>query len=106
MWFLIVLFFIISYPLSKLLDFLLGKDTNTFYRRAELKELLDIHEADTEKNVDPLTQGSFLSLYADHDDNDNENDNDNDNDSDGVVVCRFNFNISMMMMTMILKTKT
>lgn len=43
MWALIGLFFIIGYPLSRLLDLLLGKGHGTFYRRAELQALVDIH---------------------------------------------------------------
>jgi len=43
-WVLIILFFPIGYPLSKLLDCLLGHGSGTFYRRAELKELVGIHE--------------------------------------------------------------
>ncbi|CAH1799473.1 unnamed protein product, partial [Owenia fusiformis] len=35
--------FIISYPIAKLLDCLLGKNHATFFRRAELKVLVDIH---------------------------------------------------------------
>ncbi|XP_052086801.1 uncharacterized protein LOC127724058 isoform X2 [Mytilus californianus] len=40
---LIGMFCIISWPLSKLLDCLLGKDHGTFYRRGELKVLVDLH---------------------------------------------------------------
>jgi len=43
-WVLIVVFFPIGWPLGKLLDCLLGHDAGTFYRRAELKELVGIHE--------------------------------------------------------------
>lgn len=35
--------FIVSYPLSKILDCCLGKDHGTFYRRSQLKALIDIH---------------------------------------------------------------
>ena len=41
------LFFIISYPLSKLLDCCLGSDHGTFFRRGQLKALIDIHGEDT-----------------------------------------------------------
>ncbi|EFC40934.1 CBS and cyclic nucleotide-binding domain-containing protein [Naegleria gruberi] len=42
-WFLIGLAFIISYPISKLLDWILGADHGTLYKRTELKELVNIH---------------------------------------------------------------
>lgn len=62
-WLLIVIFFPLGYPLSKVLDCLLGHDSGTFYRRAELKELVGIHEltADaTDVTDDRLTQGIFF----------------------------------------------
>ncbi|GFN84652.1 metal transporter cnnm2 [Plakobranchus ocellatus] len=36
-------FFIVAYPFSKLLDWFLGTDHGTFYRRGQLKALIDIH---------------------------------------------------------------
>ncbi|RUS77967.1 hypothetical protein EGW08_014276 [Elysia chlorotica] len=36
-------FFIIAYPFSKMLDWFLGTDHGTFYRRGQLKALIDIH---------------------------------------------------------------
>ncbi len=35
--------FIVAWPVSKLLDCMLGKDHATFFRRAELKALVDLH---------------------------------------------------------------
>ena len=58
----IVLFFIIAYPVSKLLDFLLGKDAGTFYRRAELKELVDMNDIASESNTDLISRGISI-LY-------------------------------------------
>eukprot|EP01128_Nolandella_sp_AFSM9_P012489 TRINITY_DN9330_c0_g1_i2.p1 TRINITY_DN9330_c0_g1~~TRINITY_DN9330_c0_g1_i2.p1 ORF type:complete len:527 (-),score=95.35 TRINITY_DN9330_c0_g1_i2:134-1549(-) len=43
-WGLIVVVFVIAYPIAKLLDCLLGSDHGTFYRRAELKELIQQHK--------------------------------------------------------------
>lgn len=40
---LLLLFFPISYPISKLLDSILGKGHKTLFRRAELKTLVDFH---------------------------------------------------------------
>ncbi|KAG2700556.1 hypothetical protein I3760_06G003500 [Carya illinoinensis] len=40
---LLLLFFPISYPISKLLDWLLGKEHSAIYRRAELKTLVELH---------------------------------------------------------------
>ncbi|KAL5010547.1 hypothetical protein ScPMuIL_012852 [Solemya velum] len=42
-YFLIGLLFIIAWPLSKVLDCCLGKNHTTFFRRAELKVLVDLH---------------------------------------------------------------
>lgn len=42
-YFLMGALFIISYPLSKLLDCCLGTDQGTFFKRAQLKALIDIH---------------------------------------------------------------
>jgi metal transporter CNNM len=41
--FLMVITFPISFPISLLLDKLLGKDHITFYRRSQLKSIIDIH---------------------------------------------------------------
>ena len=35
--------FVIAWPISKLLDCLLGKEHSTFYRRSELRVLVDLH---------------------------------------------------------------
>lgn len=47
-WGLIVLTGIISWPISKLLDLLLGTGHATFYRRQELRELVAMHAASAE----------------------------------------------------------
>ena len=38
-----LIFFVVAYPLSKLLDCIFGHNEGTIYRRAELKELVAIH---------------------------------------------------------------
>eukprot|EP01135_Chromosphaera_perkinsii_P002026 Nk52_evm73s215 gene=Nk52_evmTU73s215 len=40
---LMFLLYPIAFPISKILDWVLGHDTGTFYRRAELKELVYLH---------------------------------------------------------------
>jgi len=42
-WFLMLITFPISWPISKLLDWLLGKENKTRYRRTELRELVKMH---------------------------------------------------------------
>lgn len=42
-WGIIGVLFLVAWPLSKLLEWLLGKNQGTFYRRAELEALVDIH---------------------------------------------------------------
>lgn len=57
--------FIISWPLSKVLDCVLGKDHSTFFRRAELKVLVDLHgasAADLVKEESPDSEEEPLSV--------------------------------------------
>jgi len=50
-WFLIVLEFIIAYPISKILDCVVGEHHTAYFRRAELQELVNIHGEEDEHNV-------------------------------------------------------
>eukprot|EP01080_Neovahlkampfia_damariscottae_P008950 gene8950-899_t len=50
--FLMIISFPIAFPVSILLDKMLGKDHKTFYRRGQLKELVSIH-ARKENSVEP-----------------------------------------------------
>ena len=64
-WLLIGILFPIGYPLGKLLDCILGHDSGTFYRRAELKELVGIHELtneDDDEGAERLTQGNIVII--------------------------------------------
>jgi len=56
-WFLIGVCFIVAWPVSKLLDWLLGSSHATFFRRAELKELVAIHQRHKKKELheEPLS---------------------------------------------------
>nr|CAG4710183.1 unnamed protein product [Naegleria fowleri] len=42
-WLLIVIVFVIAWPISKVLDWMLGSGHGTLYQRTELKELVNIH---------------------------------------------------------------
>lgn len=42
-WFLIYGFFIIAFPLARLLDCILGKEHEDHYSREELRELIALH---------------------------------------------------------------
>lgn len=66
---LFVLTFVVSYPISKLLDFLLGTEHGTFYRRAELKALVGMHgpqaigeKYESSANKDPLTKQEVVVI--------------------------------------------
>ncbi len=50
------LLFIVAFPIAKLLDCLLGDEHTTFFRRAELKVLVDMHgpNPDLEENEDEV----------------------------------------------------
>ncbi|KAL4232780.1 hypothetical protein ACF0H5_007467 [Mactra antiquata] len=61
---LMAVFFVIAWPLSKLLDCLLGKDHTTFYRRAQLKVLVDLHGEPGEEiqNQESLTRDEVMII--------------------------------------------
>jgi len=61
---LMVLLFIVAWPISKLLDCLLGHEHSTFFRRAELKELVDLHKEDADGNEDPLINDEVLIIQG------------------------------------------
>lgn len=58
------IFFIVAWPLSKMLDCILGKDHTTFYRRAQLKVLVDLHgePGDTVQNQESLTRDEVMII--------------------------------------------
>ena len=60
--FLMVVTFPVSWPLSKLLDCLLGTDHSTFFRRAELSVLVNLHQNLDEENEDPLTADEAMII--------------------------------------------
>ncbi|XP_070567366.1 uncharacterized protein [Ptychodera flava] len=61
-YFLMAILFIIAWPLAKVLDCLLGKDHGTFFRRAELGALVDLHTKKTEENEEPLSVDEVLII--------------------------------------------
>ena len=69
-WVLIVIFIPVGYPVSKVLDCVLGHDSGTFYRRAQLKELVGLHGVMADQDLDPeegeerLTNGMNVLFMA------------------------------------------
>ncbi|KAJ7394294.1 hypothetical protein OS493_000096 [Desmophyllum pertusum] len=61
---LMVLLFVIAWPISKLLDCLLGHEHSTFFRRAELKELVKLHTESTDANEDPLRDDEVMIIQG------------------------------------------
>ncbi|XP_028411716.1 DUF21 domain-containing protein At4g33700-like [Dendronephthya gigantea] len=59
---LMLIMFIIAWPLAKLLDWLLGVEHSTFFRRAELKELVAMHLEQSLENEEPLTGDEVLII--------------------------------------------
>lgn len=76
-WLLLVILFPISFPIALLLDKILGKGHNTFFRRAgewvhlfpylltasvaiELRELVKMHGSDTHDNEEPLSHDEVI----------------------------------------------
>ncbi|XP_015752012.1 PREDICTED: DUF21 domain-containing protein At5g52790-like [Acropora digitifera] len=61
---LMLLLFVVAWPISKLLDCLLGHEHSTFFRRAELKELVVLHQETTDANEDPLRDDEVLIIQV------------------------------------------
>lgn len=61
---LMLLLFVIAWPISKLLDCLLGHEHSTFFRRAELRELVDLHRESADANEDPLRDDEVLIIQG------------------------------------------
>ncbi|XP_068698745.1 uncharacterized protein [Montipora foliosa] len=61
---LMVLLFVVAWPISKLLDCLLGHEHSTFFRRAELKELVSLHQESTDANEDPLRDDEVMIIQG------------------------------------------
>lgn len=52
----------ISWPLSKLLDCVLGTEHGTFFRRAELSALVDLHQQNDHENEEPLSKDEAMII--------------------------------------------
>lgn len=61
---LLIVFFPLAWPLSKWLDCMLGSTNGTFFRRAELKSLVDLHLRKDEENEDPLTKDEAIIIKS------------------------------------------
>lgn len=63
-WFLMIFLFPLSFPIALLLDRILGKDHNTFFRRAELRELVKMHGSKSHDNEEPLNHDEVLIVKS------------------------------------------
>jgi ankyrin repeat/SOCS box protein 13/metal transporter CNNM len=67
-WIFIYVTFPISWPIAKLLDIILGIDHGTFYHRAELKELVqmhaDIRDTNSDYDQDELTRDECTIIWG------------------------------------------
>ncbi|XP_064405122.1 uncharacterized protein LOC135350301 [Halichondria panicea] len=61
---LMAILFPISFPIAKLLDLILGKEHSTFFRRAELRELVKMHGDGEQGNEDPLSYDEVLIVKS------------------------------------------
>ncbi|XP_022094756.1 DUF21 domain-containing protein At4g14240-like isoform X2 [Acanthaster planci] len=61
---LMIMFFPIAWPISKVLDCILGHEHGTFFRRAELGALVSIHKEKQEQNEEPLTEDEVLIIQG------------------------------------------
>jgi metal transporter CNNM len=59
-WIFLILLFPVAYPISAILNLLLGREIGTIYSRNELKKLLDIHSHHVASEIG-LTEGAILS---------------------------------------------
>eukprot|EP00043_Microstomoeca_roanoka_P004492 m.50054 g.50054 ORF g.50054 m.50054 type:complete len:430 (+) comp12518_c0_seq1:95-1384(+) len=61
---LMIIAFPVAWPLSKLLDLILGEQHSAFFRRAELGVLVDIHGKDDADNEEPLTREEIAVIQG------------------------------------------
>lgn len=58
---LIGIFFIVAFPISKMFEFLVGQEEQTYFRRSELKELFNQHGGPQENDGSQSTNNFPLS---------------------------------------------
>lgn len=59
---LMIVTFPITWPISKLLDLILGHTSGTYFRRDQLKELVKLHGVKGVDNKDPLTHNEIITI--------------------------------------------
>ena len=60
-----VLLWVLAYPISKLLDCILGHDSKTRFNNTDLKALIELHSIEALDNLEQFNRGDEMGLTQD-----------------------------------------